>query len=109
MSTLSDPQLQCRAKELTSRFETDKTKIPLAPAGRLTGHMVVSMRPYPRESLELVRSITRPYLLAHGEPIAWGEEGARSLGIEDLDGTRPDYGEASEIREGEIAVYWVSS
>lgn len=71
--------------------------------------MVVSMRPYPQESLELVRSITRPYLLAHGEPIAWGEEGARSLGIEDLDGTRPDYGEASEIREGEIAVYWVSS
>lgn len=66
------------------------------------------MRPYPRESLELVRSITRPYLLAHGEPIAWGEEGARSLGIEDLDGTRPDYGEPSEIREGEIAVYWVS-
>lgn len=66
------------------------------------------MRPYPKEALEQVRSITRPFVLAHGEPVAWGEEGARSLGIEDLDGTRPDYGDPSEIREGEIAVYWVS-
>ena len=67
------------------------------------------MRPYPKECLEQVKSITRPFVLAHGEPIAWGVEGARSLGIRDLDGSSPDYGDPSEVREGEIAVYWVST
>ncbi|GAA5954279.1 hypothetical protein JCM3765_005338 [Sporobolomyces pararoseus] len=92
--------------ELKRNVPMYKTKVPLAPAGSFSGHWVVSMRPYPKEALERVRSITRPFVLAHGEPVAFGEEGARSLGIEDLDGTRPDYGDPSEIREGEIAVYW---
>jgi len=68
--------------------------------------MVVSMRPYPLADLPLVRSITRPYFLAHGEPVAWGKEGAASLGITDVNGTKPDFGDPSVIREGEIAVYW---
>lgn len=68
--------------------------------------MVVSMRPYPLTELERVRSITRPFHRAHGEPVAWGVEGARSLGLTDFDGTSPDFGDASEIREGEVAVYW---
>ncbi|GAA5846638.1 hypothetical protein JCM3766R1_005794 [Sporobolomyces carnicolor] len=92
--------------ELKRNVPMYKTKIPLAPAGALSGHWVVSMRPYPKECLEQVRSITRPFVLAHGEPIAWGVEGARSLGIRDPDGSSPDYGDPSEIREGEIAVYW---
>lgn len=92
--------------ELNRNVPMYKTKVPLAPAGPLSGHWVVSMRPYPKSVLEQVRSITRPFVLAHGEPVAWGVEGARSLGIEDLDGTQPDYGDPSEIREGEIAVYW---
>ncbi|GAA5881810.1 hypothetical protein JCM16303_006462 [Sporobolomyces ruberrimus] len=105
-SALSENGLIPRHTELKRNVPMYKTKVPLAPAGAFTGHWVVSMRPYPREALERVRSITRPFTLAHGEPVAWGVEGARSLGIEDLDGTRPDYGDPSEIREGEIAVYW---
>jgi hypothetical protein len=35
------------------------------------GNTVVSMRPYKPEDVERVRDITRPYLEAHGEPIAW--------------------------------------
>ena len=68
--------------------------------------MVVSMRPYPAALLERVRAITRPFVRAHGEPVAWGVEGARALGLTDLDGTKPDFGDPSEIREGEVAVYW---
>lgn len=64
------------------------------------------MRPYPIALLPLVRKTTRPFVLAHGEPVAWGVEGARALGITDLDGTTPDFGDATEIREGEVAVYW---
>ncbi|KAM0747628.1 hypothetical protein T439DRAFT_328843 [Meredithblackwellia eburnea MCA 4105] len=95
-----------RHVELGRNVPMYKTKVPLCPAGVFSGHMVVSMRPYPQSSLPQVRSITRPYILAHGEPVAWGIEGAKQLGITDLDGTRPDFGDPTEIREGEIAVYW---
>ena len=62
------------------------------------------MRPYPLSSLSLVRSLSRPFTLAHGEPVAWGPEGARALGIADIDA--PDFGDPSEVREGEVAVFW---
>lgn len=68
--------------------------------------MVVSMRPYPVSELTRVRDITRPYVRSHGEPVAWGIKGARTLGITDADGTHPDFGDPSEIRDGEIPVYW---
>lgn len=70
------------------------------------GHIVVSARPYPASALEAVRALTRPYVLAHGEPIAWGEAGARSLGLTDLDGSRPDFGDPTELLEGDIMIYW---
>jgi len=70
------------------------------------GHMVVSMRPYPLSVLPRIQAITRPFLLSHGEPVAFGPAGALALGITDLDGTKPDFGDPSEIKEGEVAVYW---
>ncbi|GAA5887275.1 hypothetical protein JCM5296_004584 [Sporobolomyces johnsonii] len=105
-AALTNAGLTPRQIELGRNVPMYKTSVPLCPAGELSGHMVVSMRPYPREALALVRSTTRPFTLAHGEPVAWGPEGAASLGIKDVDGTSPDFGDSSEIREGEIAVYW---
>lgn len=69
--------------------------------------MVVSMRPYPPSAIETVRDLTRPFIRAHGEPVAWGPEGAAALGVDDPTGANPDFGEASEVREGEVPVYWV--
>jgi len=69
--------------------------------------MVVSMRPYLPSQVERARDLTRPFVGAHGEPVAWGAEGAAALGIDDALGERPDFGEASEVREGEVPVYWV--
>jgi uncharacterized protein YcsI (UPF0317 family) len=68
--------------------------------------MVVSMRPYSLSSLPKVQSLTRPFKLAHGEPVAYGEAGGSSLGLSDLKGAVPDFGDPSEIRDGEVAVYW---
>ncbi|KAI5815173.1 hypothetical protein BZA77DRAFT_86717 [Pyronema omphalodes] len=82
-----------------------KTTLPLCPAGVFTeGSYVVSMRPYKKEDVERVRDITRPFREMHGEPIAWGWEGAKKLGIEDV--SKPDFGDAVEIREGEVPVFW---
>ena len=84
-----------------------KTMRKLCPAGIFTDSCyVVSMRPYKLEDVERVRSVTRPFEAMHGEPVAWGWEGMRELGIADIE--RPEFGERVEIREGEVPVFWVS-
>ncbi len=79
-----------------------RTRMPLAAAGRLRGTMVVSMRPYKRDDVERVRDVTRPYRVAHGEPVTWGDPAA--LGIADLG--RPDYGDPPQFEPGEVPVFW---
>ena len=70
-----------------------RTSIPLCPAGVFTGSTyVVSMRAYRASDVEKVRDITRAYGATHGEPVAWGWDAVRSLGIEDIDA--PDWGDA---------------
>lgn len=65
---------------------------------------VVSMRPYKLKDLEKVRSITRAFRKTHGEPIDWGFDAVKRLGIAHLE--KPDYGSATEIAEDEIPVFW---
>jgi uncharacterized protein YcsI (UPF0317 family) len=79
-----------------------RTRVPLAPAGALRGPMVVSMRPYRAAEIERVRAVTRPFRVAHGEPVAWGDPGA--LGIADL--TRPDYGDPPLLEPDDVPVFW---
>ncbi|KAJ5765104.1 hypothetical protein N7520_004663 [Penicillium odoratum] len=82
-----------------------KSNIPLLPAGVFTGgHCIVSMRPYRPEQIERVREVTRPYLSTHGEPVAWGWDGAKDLGIVDVG--RPDFGNAQVFEDGEVPVFW---
>ncbi|KAK7049946.1 hypothetical protein VNI00_005376 [Paramarasmius palmivorus] len=92
--------------ELGRNVAMYRTQVPLMPAGVFSGRMIVSMRPYPLEAIDSVRAITRPYVRAHGEPVAWGANGARALGIDDVAGLRPDHGDPSDIRAGEVPVYW---
>lgn len=65
---------------------------------------VVSMRPYKPENLEEVRMITGRFKKTHGEPIDWGFDGAKRLGIKDL--SKPDYGDSVAIDKDEIPVFW---
>lgn len=83
-----------------------RTEIPLLPAGVFVGcKCVVSMRPYLPEQIERVREVTRPYLATHGEPIAWGWDGVRQLGIPDIE--HPDFGDHPTFQDGEVPVFWV--
>ncbi|HTD35929.1 MAG TPA: putative hydro-lyase [Candidatus Limnocylindrales bacterium] len=79
-----------------------RTRVPLAPAGRLRGTMVASMRPYREDEIERVRDVTRPYRSVHGEPLGWGNPA--QLGIDDL--TRPDYGDPPVLEPGDVPVFW---
>lgn len=79
-----------------------KSNINLVPAGRFGGQMVVTMRPIHAEKVEATREISRRYPQAHGAPIAVGDPA--HIGIADL--SAPDWGDAVEIKDGEIPVYW---
>lgn len=94
--------LPVRHLELGRNVPMYRTSVPLAASGRLRGHMVVSMRPYPAEDVERVREVTRPFVSSHGEPFWWGDPGA--LGIADVG--RPDEGDPVPIRAGEVPVFW---
>ena len=79
-----------------------RTTLPLVPAGPFGGTMVVTMRPVPAERVGEARAISAAYPQAHGGPVAVGDPAA--LGIADL--AMPDWGEAVEVRAGEVPVYW---
>ncbi|MEM7642141.1 MAG: putative hydro-lyase [Pseudomonadota bacterium] len=79
-----------------------RSTLPLVPAGPFGGHMVVTMRPIPRDRVDDAHRISAAYPQAHGGPIAKGDPGR--IGIADLD--VPDWGQPVEIRDDEVPVYW---
>lgn len=79
-----------------------RSNIDLVPAGPFGGKMVVTMRPIPKAQVAEATQISARYPQAHGAPIAVGDP--TQIGIADL--SKPDWGDAVEIKEGEIAVYW---
>lgn len=91
-----------------------RTNISLCPAGAFTGATyVVSMRPYKRSDVEKVRDTTRPFVTTHGEPIAWGWDGMKNLGISNIN--KPDWGDAPLEIDGQpldatnmdvVPVFW---
>ncbi|MCH9037456.1 MAG: DUF1445 domain-containing protein, partial [Chloroflexi bacterium] len=78
------------------------TNIETASAGVFSGPMVVSMRPVHRSMVVKAVQVTSRYPDVHGAPVQIGDPEA--LGIRDL--ARPDYGDAVEVREDEVPVFW---
>ena len=78
------------------------TNIPCAPAGIFCGNMVVSMRPVPYALVPKAVQITGAMPRVHGAPVHSGDPAA--IGIADL--SRPDYGDAVTVRDGEVPVFW---
>ena len=78
------------------------TNIECVPAGVFHGPMVVSMRPMkPKDAVRAVQVTSRmPFL--HGAPIHFGDPEA--IGIKDI--SKPDFGDASLIKPGEVPVFW---
>ncbi|CAM1506606.1 Fc.00g062470.m01.CDS01 [Cosmosporella sp. VM-42] len=94
-----------------------RTKVPLCPSGVFAGStMVVSMRPYKKQDVDMVRKITRKHGYSHGEPVAWGWEALQTLGIIDIDAPewgdppltadRRSFGQLRRDNSGEIPLFW---
>ena len=115
-SALVDAGLAPRHSVLNRTVPMYRTNIPLCPAGVFNGGTyVVSMRPYKKKDIEVVRDVTTPYTATHGEPIAWGWDAVDKLGIKDID--IPEWGDPPLTLDGcpqgdmkrdedEIPVFW---
>lgn len=79
-----------------------RSNIACKPAGRFSGDMVVSMRPF--EAADAIRSVqicTR-FPSVHGAPVHLGDPSL--IGINDINST--DYGDPVTINPNELPVFW---
>jgi uncharacterized protein YcsI (UPF0317 family) len=78
------------------------TNVKTTPAGAFSGPMVVSMRPIKRSQIVRAVQVTSRFPGVHGAPVHIGDPAA--IGVKDI--TSPDYGDPTEIRRGEVPVFW---
>ena len=79
-----------------------RTSVDTVPAGRFHGKLVVSMRPFkPADAIRAIE-ITSRYPRVHGSPVHMGFP--ERIGIADL--AHPWAGDATEVREGELPLFW---
>ncbi|TVP87043.1 MAG: putative hydro-lyase [Alkalicoccus sp.] len=79
-----------------------RTTRPAEEAGPFSGPLVVSMRPVKTGDVQKAAEITRKYPEVHGGPVHAGNP--EEIGITSIES--PDYGEAVEIKEDEVPVFW---
>jgi uncharacterized protein YcsI (UPF0317 family) len=99
---LDDAGIPIRHRELGRNVPMYRTTRQCAPAGRLRGELVVSMRPIPAHRVADAVTISGRYPAVHGAPVHIGDPDA--LGVRDIGA--PEFGDAPEIRPGEVPVFW---
>lgn len=101
-AALREAAVPLRHVEQNSNVPMYVTNRPCRPAGRLHGSLVVSMRPIPADMVATAVRVTAMTPAVHGAPVHVGAP--ESLGISDL--TRPDFGDAVDVRDGDVPVFW---
>ena len=101
-TALLDAGIPVRNIEQGRNVSMYRTDVDCRPAGRLSGPLVVSMRPIPASLVATAVQVTARMPEAHGAPVHVGAPA--SLGIAELGA--PDYGDAVEVHEGEVPVFW---
>lgn len=99
---LLDAGVPVRNLEQGRNVSMYRTNVDCCPAGRLSGPLVVSMRPVPAAQVVTAVQVTGRMPQVHGAPVHVGAPEA--LGIDDL--ARPDFGESVESRPGDVPVFW---
>jgi len=79
-----------------------RTNIPCKTAGRFSGTMVVSMRPFlPADAIRAIQICTR-FPAVHGAPVHFGDPAL--IGVNDIN--TPDFGDAVNINAHEVPLFW---
>jgi uncharacterized protein YcsI (UPF0317 family) len=99
---LMDAGLPLRYVEQGRNVPMFRTSVDTVPAGRFHGKLVVSMRPFrPADAIRAIE-ITSRYPRVHGAPVHLGRPDL--IGIDDL--SRPWVGDATEVRDDEVPLFW---
>lgn len=101
-AALLHAKLPVRHLELQRNVPMFRTSIPCAPAGRFSGPLVVSMRPFkPADAIRAVQ-VSGAFTRSHGAPVHLGFP--EQIGIANIN--RPDYGDAVPVHADELPVFW---
>ena len=101
-TALLDAGVPVRNIEQGRNVSMYRTNRPCRPAGRLSGPLVVTMRPVPGELVPTAVQVTGRMPQVHGAPVHVGAPA--SLGIADLGA--PDFGDTVEAADGDVPVFW---
>jgi uncharacterized protein YcsI (UPF0317 family) len=101
-TALLDAGVPVRNIEQGRNVSMYRTNRACRPARRLSGPLVVSMRPVPGELVAAAVQVTARMPQVHGAPVHVGAPEA--LGIADLGA--PDFGDPVESAEGDVPVFW---
>lgn len=94
--------LRLRHVEQGKNVAMYRSNIPTQAAGVFHGPMVVSMRPMLAADAIRAVQVTSRFPNVHGAPVHLGDPAL--IGIADLGA--PDYGDAVELKSGELPVFW---
>ena len=99
---LMEAGLPLRYVEQGKNVPMFRTSVDTVPAGRFRGKLVVSMRPFkPADAIRAIQ-ITSRFPNVHGAPVHLGRP--ELIGIRDL--REPWVGDATEVRDDEIPLFW---
>jgi uncharacterized protein YcsI (UPF0317 family) len=99
---LLDEGIRLRHVEQGRNVAMFRTTIATVPAGPFAGPLVVTMRPLKAADAIRAVQITSRYPSVHGAPVHLGDP--KAIGVADL--SRPDYGDAVEVRPDELPLFW---
>ncbi len=101
-TALLDAGVPVRNIEQGRNVSMYRTNRACRPAGRLSGPLVVSMRPVPGELVAAAVQVTARMPQVHGAPVHVGAPD--TLGVADLGA--PDFGDPVELADGDVPVFW---
>jgi uncharacterized protein YcsI (UPF0317 family) len=101
-TALMDAGVPVRNIEQARNVSMYRTNVDCRPAGRLSGPLVVSMRPIPAAHVVTAVQVTGRMPEVHGAPVHVGAP--ETLGIADL--SAPDFGDPVQMQDGDIPVFW---
>jgi uncharacterized protein YcsI (UPF0317 family) len=101
-TALMDAGVPVRNIEQGRNVSMYRTNVDCRPAGRLSGPLVVSMRPVPASQVVTAVLVTSRMPQVHGAPVHVGSP--ETLGIPDL--STPDFGNPVGAHDGDVPVFW---
>ena len=101
-TALLDAGVPVRNIEQGRNVSMYRTNRACRPAGRLSGPLVVSMRPVPASQVVTAVQVTARMPSVHGAPVHVGSP--ESLGIEDL--SAPHFGDPVNVETGDVPMFW---